>query len=152
MTDAALSTLLTALGTQMGRRLEMIQAAPDLLEVTVTPIETKDVIVLSGPEVFVLCDILASGTARLGWEGVYRRLLTTAFYWQCFRPVRARALRVSARVQARGSRLINVKLVLEASGTAQGPCAEANVTIYARPARASRGATEALDEALLAHA
>ena len=152
MTDVALSALLTALGSQMGRRLEVACASPDQLEVIVTPVEPQDLIVLSGPEVFALCDILASGAARLGWEDKYRRLLTTAFYWQCFRPVRASALRVSAQVQARGSRLINVKLVLEALGTPYGPCAEANVTIYARPAKASRRTTEVLDETMFVDA
>lgn len=137
MTDVALPTLLTALGTRMGHRLEVARASPDQLEVIVTPLEPRDLIVLSGPEVFTPCDILASGAARSGWEDDYRRLLTTDFHWQCFRGIRASAVRVPAQVPARGSRPINVKLVFEALGTPHEPCAEASVTIYARLAKAS---------------
>lgn len=146
MTDKALNGLLKALGAQTGRHLEIIQAEPDRLELTVSPVKASETIILSGHEVFALCDILASGAARIGWEGDYRRLLTTSFYWQCFRPVRARTLKITAVVQSRGSRLINVRLVVDVPEAAGGPCAEANVTIYARPSKPSRQKLEARDE------
>lgn|GEM_PF-5214099 len=150
MTDAALSILLKALAAETGRELGVIQAAPDRLDVSLRPLDASETIILSGHEVFALCDILASGAARIGWEGDYRRLLTTSFYWQCFRPVRARTLMISAMVQSRGSRLINVRLTIEIPGDAGGLCAEANVTLYARPSKASRQKLELRDESLLA--
>lgn len=152
MTEAALSGLLKALAAQTRRQLEVRLSGPDRLDVTLRPLDASETIILSGHEVFALCDILASGAARIGWESDYRRLLTTSFYWQCFRPVRARTLSISAVVQSRGSRLINVRLTIEVPGGRGGVCAEANVTIYARPSKASRQKLEVRDATLLADA